>query len=113
MPATTYVAVSARPTMESTQAFWRIHARWPGVGSARPMADADWRRRLSRRRRDQVNAQRHANTERSAYGDQNRCGGAVFDDSNAGVDLRVQVIRQMLDCGIGQFGRYHGSARQK
>ncbi len=58
---------------------------------------------------DQRNRHRDRGGRRHEY----RTRGAILHDLNLCVTLRVQMIRQMFQCGVEQFSRQHTAAGQQ
>ena len=62
---------------------------------------------------DQMHSERGRNREGAQRCDQHAARGAVLDDANLGVQLRVQVIRKMLDRRVEQFCGNDGGAGER
>ena len=59
-----------------------------------------------------MNEQCGPDAERAGHRHEDRGGGAILHDPDAGVNLGVQMIREVFDRGIHEFGRHYGSARE-
>jgi hypothetical protein len=61
----------------------------------------------------QMNSQRHSYGHSPNHSDQYRRGRTILHNADTRVNLRMQMIRQMLYRGIQQLSHQHRGARQK
>ncbi len=63
--------------------------------------------------RNKMHNQSHSYQQRGTGSKEHGRGGAILDESNAGVSFRMQVIDQMLEGGIEQFRCHDQAAGQQ